>query len=71
MFLAPCQNLDKTNDKIQRKHLDRWKEGRMDGRTNIFYFIGPLQLPPGFQKVRCENNSLTYTISLVVEVCYY
>ena len=50
---------------------DGWKDKLKNRRTNIFYFIGPLQLPPGFQKVRCENNSLTYTISLVVEVCYY
>ena len=32
--LGPCQNLEKVNDTIQRKHLDRWKDGRMDGRTD-------------------------------------
>ena len=25
-FLAPCQNLEKTNDTIPTKHLDRWKD---------------------------------------------
>ena len=30
-FLASCQNLEKTNDTIPRKHLDR-QDGRMDGR---------------------------------------
>ena len=47
-FLAPCQNLEKANDTIQRKHLDRrkdklteeWKDRhkdeRMDGQT-LFY----------------------------------
>ena len=29
-FLAPCQNLEKVNDKIQRKCLDRQKDGRTD-----------------------------------------
>ena len=36
-FLAPCQNLEKVDDVIQRKHPDRqtegWMEGRKDGRT--------------------------------------
>ena len=31
-FLAPCQNLEKTNDAIPRKHPDR----RKDGQT-LFY----------------------------------
>ena len=47
-FLAPCQNLEKVNDTIQRKRLDRcmegrtngwmdgWKEGWKDGQT-LFY----------------------------------
>ena len=26
-FLAPSQNLEKLNDTIQRKRLDRWKDG--------------------------------------------
>ena len=41
-FLAPCQNLEKVNDTIQRKCLDRqmeiWKAGRTDycwGSKNI------------------------------------
>ena len=25
-FLAPCQNSDKSNDPIPRKHPDRWQE---------------------------------------------
>ena len=31
-FLAPCQNLEKVTDTIQRKHLERWKDGWMNGR---------------------------------------
>ena len=45
-FLASCQNLEKTNDTIPRKHPDR----RNDGRTDSPYFIGPFRLPPGVQK---------------------
>ena len=32
-FLAPCQNLEKVNDTIQRKCLDRWTEGQTEGWT--------------------------------------
>ena len=35
-FLAPCQNLEKVYDTIQRKHLDRQKDGQKDGQT-LFY----------------------------------
>ena len=54
-FLAPCQNLEKTNYTIPRKRLDRrkdgWKDRRMEGqnngRTDRPYSIGPFQLSPG------------------------
>ena len=44
-FLAPCQNLEKVNDKTQRKCPNRWKNGRTEGWTdgrmkdgqNLFY----------------------------------
>ena len=39
-FLAPCQNLEKTNDAIPRKCLDRQKDGRKDGwkgRWTLFH----------------------------------
>ena len=44
-FLASCQNLEKTNDTIPRKRLDR-------RRTDRPYFIGPgpFWLTPGVQK---------------------
>ena len=29
-FLAPSQNLEKLKDTIQRKRLDRWKDGWTD-----------------------------------------
>ena len=32
-FLAPCQNLEKTNDAVPRKRLDRRQDRRMDGRA--------------------------------------
>ena len=41
-FLEPCQNLEKTNDIVPRKH---WTDERMDGRTegrqNLFYRTPP------------------------------
>ena len=33
-FLARCQNLEKFNDTIQRKHPDRRKDGRTDERRD-------------------------------------
>ena len=33
-FLAICQNLEKVNDTIQRKCLDRWKDGRVKVRQD-------------------------------------
>ena len=55
-ILAPCQNLEKINDTIPRKHPDRWKdgktEGQMEGQTNRLYFIGPFRLPPEVQKAQ-------------------
>ena len=47
-ILAPCQNLEKINDTILRKH--QTDGGRMDGRTDRPYLIGPFQLPQGVQK---------------------
>ena len=48
-FLAPCQNLEKTNDKIPSKCPN--KQDRQKGkRTERPYFTGPLKLPPGVQK---------------------
>ena len=32
--LAPCQNLEKGNDTIQRKRPDRWTEGWTEGRKD-------------------------------------
>ena len=50
-LLAPCQNLEKTNDTTPRKCPDRQKErqkdGRIDGKMGRPYFIGPFRLPPG------------------------
>ena len=39
-FQAPCQNLDKVNDIIQRKRPDRRTKGQKDGRKDgetLFY----------------------------------
>ena len=33
-FLAPCQNLQKVNDTIQRKCPDRRKDRKTEGRTD-------------------------------------
>ena len=35
-FLAPYQNLEKTNDAIPRKCPDRWKDERKDGQTLLY-----------------------------------
>ena len=36
VFLAPFQNLEKTDDTVPRKRQDRWKDGKKDGQT-LFY----------------------------------
>ena len=41
VLLAPCENLEKTNDPIPRKHLDR--------RMDRLCFIGPFPLLPAVQ----------------------
>ena len=65
-FLAPCQNLEKVDDVIQRKHPDRWTEGWMegqkDGRMDRPYFIGPLQLPPGVQKKELNRHVYDFSV---------
>ena len=33
-FLAPCQNLEKTNDKIPRKCPEKRKEGQKEGQKD-------------------------------------
>ena len=47
-FLAPCQNLEKTNNTIPRKLQDR----RKDGGTDRPYFIRPFWLPPGSNRIK-------------------
>ena len=49
-FLVPCLNLEKTNDTIPRKRLERRKDGRKNGRMVRPYFIGPFWLLSGVQK---------------------
>ena len=49
-FLAPCQNLEKT----ENTRTDGRTEGRTDGRTDRPYFIGPLRLPSGVQNGALE-----------------
>ena len=51
-FLAPCQNLEKVNDTIQRKCLDRWKDGQ-----TLFYRAIPATI--GGPK-RCMENILSF-----------
>ena len=45
-FLTPCQNLEKVNDTIQRKLLDRQKDGQKDRQT---LFGGPKMAKMGSQ----------------------
>ena len=47
---ALCQISEKTKETIQRKHLHRSTDGRMDRA----YFIGPFQLSLGVQNVNVE-----------------
>ena len=49
-FLAPCQNSEKSNDPIPRKHLHRRRSGRMCRP----YFIGPFQLTPEVLQVKLQ-----------------
>ena len=51
-YLAPCQNLEKTNDPVPRKCWNRRKDGGMDRWMDRPYFIGPFWLLPGVQKFR-------------------
>ena len=59
-FLAPCQNLEKTNDAIPRKCPDkrkgRWNVGRTDERTDRPNFIGLFQLLLGSKKGSYKEN---------------
>ena len=48
-FLAPSQNLEKTNDKIPRKSPDRQKDGEKGRKMDRPYFLGPFWLLPGVQ----------------------
>ena len=45
-FQTPCPKLEKDNDSIPRKSLDR----RPNGKANRPYFIGTFWLPPGGPK---------------------
>ena len=65
-FLAPCQNLEKVNDTIQTKRLDRWKIRRTDRP----YFIGPFQLLPGVEKgdKKIANYRLTSLLNLDYQI---
>ena len=59
-FLAPCQNLEKTNDTIPRKQPDRCKDGRMEGwaerRTDL--------LPSGDQKSDGNSWNISWSAKL-------
>ena len=66
-ILAPCENLEKVNDTIPKKHPDRWKDGRtegqMDGRMDGLYFIGPFQPPLWVQKKQGSNSPVSFELS--------
>ena len=53
-FLAPCQNLEKINDAIPRKRLNR----RKDGQKDRSYFMEHLRLPPGVQQKNTGSTLL-------------
>ena len=50
LHLEPCQNSEKSNDPIPRKHPDRWH----NRRTNRSYFTGSFQLLPGVWQVQLQ-----------------
>ena len=54
-FLAPCQNLEKVNDTIQRKRPDRRKDRRTDGQT-LFYRTLPTTAEGSKNRVEETNN---------------
>ena len=49
-FLAPYQNLGKTNDTIPRKRHNKLKDGWKDRRSDRPYFTGSFWLTPRVQK---------------------
>ena len=61
-FLAPCQNLEKTNDTIPRK--------RLNGRTDRPSFIGSFRLPPEIEnRESFMTRKICYpTAKMLIEV---
>ena len=58
-FLAPCQNLEKVNDIIQRKRPGRWKDGRTDegmDRQILFYRTLPATARGQKTQTVCYNK---------------
>ena len=72
-FLAPCQDLEKTNDTILIKHPDRQRDTRVDGRTCRPYFVGPSCNCQGSNKAHfligtecTKHDSVSYRIILTI-----
>ena len=77
-FLAPCQNLEKTNDTIPRKHPDGQKDGQKDGQT-LFYRTLSATAGGSISQLRGiavdNKNKIQYNladfINLVTLLAYY
>ena len=62
-FLAPCQNLEKTNDAISRKRPDQQKDGRKDGQT---LFWRTLPTTAGGQITTLKEESFAELLSFAL-----
>ena len=75
-FLAPCQNLEQSNDTISRKCPDRWKDGRKDGQTQFHRTLPttaessktPYNLLT-FYQVNTRNQCLGFSKQIRGEIC--
>ena len=64
-FLATCQKLNKNNDTIPRKHLDRktegQTEGRMEGQSNPIW-MDPFRYHQGSKKLVTKDEKINYLV---------
>ena len=73
-FLTPCQNLEKVNDTIQRKHPHRRTEGRKDDEQTLFYRTlpatagGPI-MKPSPVKALLLNDQCSHHIETSQLIC--
>ena len=55
-FLAPCQNLERTNDAIPQKHPDRRKDGQKDRQTLFHRTLSATARGPKMHPISSTNT---------------